>query len=412
MAGAGTSLRGRVLANGPLRILMLGHFSVDMYAGVLPVLYPLLIGRFHLDLKTLGLVALAYSGGSSVSQPFFGLVADRWGTRFTGIALAWTALLFALVGFAPTFPALLALAGLAGVGSGAFHPMGAVTASVVIDERFRNSAMSLYTSAGTVGVALGPLVGALLLAALGLHGTALMIAPGLIAAVKLLRVMRRPTFPSVKRRAGETSETGPLATGVLAVIVGVMMLRSWTTFGLQSFIPTWYASLGYGPEFYGPLATTLVLTNAIGAVGAGTLADRIGRKAVIVGSALFSIPAVLVFAQFPGGGAFVTAAAIGLLGASTAPLLLVLAQQVMAGRAGFASGLILGLGFVTGAIGIPILGAIGDQYGLQNAMRALAVVAAGGAVLSFWLPTEERVREIVTRRTLPAAASARAGTAD
>jgi FSR family fosmidomycin resistance protein-like MFS transporter len=412
MANAGPWRRGKALASGPLRILMLGHFSVDMYAGVLPVLYPLLIGRFHLDLKTLGLVALAYSGGSSVSQPLFGLIADRWGTRFTGGALAWTAILFATVGFAPTFPALLALAGLAGIGSGAFHPMGAVTASVVIDEHNRNSAMSLYTSAGTLGVALGPLVGALVLAALGLHGTALMLAPGMIAAVLLLRVMRRPEFPSVRRRVGQASETGPLAVGVLAVIVGVMMLRSWTTFGLQSFIPTWYASLGYGPEFYGPLATTLVLTNAIGAVGAGALADRIGRKTVILASAICSVPTILVFAQFPGGSAFVTAAAIGLLGASTAPLLLVLAQQVMAGRAGLASGLILGLGFITGAIGIPILGAIGDRYGLQNAMRALAGVGAAGAVLSCWLPTEERVRQIVAQREMRPVASARAGTAD
>ncbi|HEU0116526.1 MAG TPA: MFS transporter, partial [Thermomicrobiales bacterium] len=349
---------------------------------------------------------------SSVSQPLFGLIADRWGTRFTGGALAWTAILFATVGFAPTFPALLALAGLAGIGSGAFHPMGAVTASVVIDEHNRNSAMSLYTSAGTLGVALGPLVGALVLAALGLHGTALMLAPGMIAAVLLLRVMRRPEFPSVRRRVGQASETGPLAVGVLAVIVGVMMLRSWTTFGLQSFIPTWYASLGYGPEFYGPLATTLVLTNAIGAVGAGALADRIGRKTVILASAICSVPTILVFAQFPGGSAFVTAAAIGLLGASTAPLLLVLAQQVMAGRAGLASGLILGLGFITGAIGIPILGAIGDRYGLQNAMRALAGVGAAGAVLSCWLPTEERVRQIVAQREMRPVASARAGTAD
>lgn len=412
MTSRAPSLGRRVLASGPLRILMLGHFSVDMYAGVLPVLYPLLLGRFQLDLKTLGFIALAYSGGSSVSQPIFGLIADRWGTRFTGAALAWTAILFATVGFAPTFPSLLALAGLAGIGSGAFHPMGAVTASAVIDERNRNSAMSLYTSAGTLGIAVGPLVGALLLALLGLHGTALMIAPGLIAAALLLRVMLRPEFPSVRRQAGEASVHGPLATGVLAVIVGVMMLRSWTTFGLQSFIPTWYASLGYGPEFYGPLATTLVLTNAIGAVGAGALADRIGRKTVILASAICSVPTILVFAQFPGGSAFVTAAAIGLLGASTAPLLLVLAQQVMAGRAGLASGLILGLGFVTGAIGIPIMGAIGDQYGLQNAMRALAVVGAAGAVLSFWLPTEARVSQIVARREMRPVAPARAGAAD
>ncbi|HSR24140.1 MAG TPA: hypothetical protein VLW53_11355, partial [Candidatus Eisenbacteria bacterium] len=84
--------------NRGLVTLMLGHFTVDSYVGLLPVLYPLLIQRFHLDLGTVGLVTLAYSGMASVSQPLFGVLADRHGTRFTGLTLAWTALTFASVG--------------------------------------------------------------------------------------------------------------------------------------------------------------------------------------------------------------------------------------------------------------------------------------------------------------------------
>ena len=392
------SLRAQVLANRPLQTLMLGHFTVDMYAGILPVMYPLLLHRFGLDLATLGLVALAYSGGSSLSQPLFGLLADRKGTSLIGIALAWTACFFATLGFAPTFPLLLALAALAGLGSGAYHPMGAVTAASVIEEGRRNAAMALYTSAGTFGAALGPLVGAAIFALLGLSGSALMLVPGLVAAGRLLGQMRGAAFPRLPGRPRGAQAAVPLATGTLAVVVGVMMLRSWTIFGLQSFIPTWYASLGYSAAFYASLATTLVLANAVGAVGAGALADRVGRKQVIVASALFSVPAILVFAQFPGPAGFGTAAAIGLLGASTAPLLLVLAQQLMVGQAGFASGLILGLGFVTGAIGIPIMGAVADRYGLQNAIRGQAIVALASAILSLWLPSEKRMREIIARQ--------------
>ena len=51
-----------ILANRALLTLMLGHFTLDMYVGVLPVLYPLLIQRFSLDLGTVGFVSLAYSG--------------------------------------------------------------------------------------------------------------------------------------------------------------------------------------------------------------------------------------------------------------------------------------------------------------------------------------------------------------
>ncbi|MHB8689315.1 MAG: hypothetical protein ACYDB4_19340, partial [Candidatus Dormibacteraceae bacterium] len=48
---------GAFLRNGKLLTLMLGHLTVDTYAGVIPVLYPVLIGRFNLSLATVGLVS-------------------------------------------------------------------------------------------------------------------------------------------------------------------------------------------------------------------------------------------------------------------------------------------------------------------------------------------------------------------
>src|SRR5207245_6563990 len=98
------NVMGEFLRNGKLLTLMLGHFTVDSYVGVIPVLYPVLIGRFHLSLATVGLVSLAYGGAAAISQPLFGLLADRFGTRFTGLALAWTAITFSVVGFAHRLP--------------------------------------------------------------------------------------------------------------------------------------------------------------------------------------------------------------------------------------------------------------------------------------------------------------------
>src|SRR5262249_32947892 len=123
-------------------------------------------------------------------------------------------------------------------------------------------------------------------------------------------------------------------------------------------------------------------------------ADRYGRRVLLMISSVLSVPCILLFAQFPGWPAFGSAALIGLLAASTGPLLLVIGQQLMAGRAGMASGLILGVGFVMGAIGVPIMGAIGDAYGMQNAMRFQALVASGTIVLAWFLPTEARIREL------------------
>src|SRR5207237_7695227 len=178
------------LRNGKLLTLMLGHFTVDSYVGVIPVLYPVLIGRFPLSLATVGLVSLAYGGMAAVSQPLFGLLADRFGTRLTGLALAWTAVTFAVVGFVDSFPLLIALALASGLGSGAFHPLGALDVRGLLPTWRRSLGMSIYVTAGTVGVAAGPLIGILLFGVFGIHGTGLLVVPGLAAGGYLLWRMR------------------------------------------------------------------------------------------------------------------------------------------------------------------------------------------------------------------------------
>ena len=385
---------GRVLRNRALATLMLGHFTVDMYVGVIPMLYPLFRDKFALSLETVGYVSLAYGGAASLSQPLFGILADRRGTRFVGLALLWTAATFALLGFVPSFAALIALAALSGLGSGLYHPLGALNARAVIDERERNTAMSVYVTGGTLGVASGPLVGAAILWALGLHGTILMVVPGALICVVMLRQGRTIADRVPRRVRGAAMSVHPVPLAVMAVIIGMMMLRAWTISGVQTFLPTWYSELGYGRLMQSALVTTLLLSTALGTIGSGTLADRFGRRLPLILSSFLSVPTILLFAQFPGPWAFLTAALMGFLAASTLPLLLVIAQELMSGRAGLASGLIMGLGFAMSAIGMPITGRIGDEWGLQDAMRFQAVLGAATFVLAWFLPTESRIREL------------------
>jgi FSR family fosmidomycin resistance protein-like MFS transporter len=396
MADLLTAFRNRGLVT-----LMLGHFTVDSYVGLLPVLYPLLIHRFQLDLETVGLVTLAYSGMASVSQPLFGILADRYGTRLTGIAVAWTAVTFAAVGFMPSFAALVAAAAMAGLGSGAFHPLGALTVRGLLPDRGANTAMSVYVTGGTIGVAAGPLIGIVLFGLFGARGTLLTLLPGTAIGAYLLLAMRRRG-----RRRTAPAASAPHAAGwhraiplvPIAATVGMMASRNCTVFTLQGFTPTWYHQLGYQPWFYGPLVTTLVLSSALGTVGCGALADRFGRKTVINVCVLLSIPAVALYVLVPGPLGFLWAVLVGFLAASTAPLTLMMAQELMAGRAGLASGLIMGLAFVTGAIGVPITGAVADHVGLQLALGLQVVVVVATIGIGLLLPGEEDLRRLRERR--------------
>src|SRR5439155_8660080 len=123
---------------------MLGHLTVDSYVGIIPVLYPVLIGRFDLNFATVGLISLAYSGTAAISQPLFGVIADRYGTRFTGISLAWTAITFALVGFVPTFPLLVAWACPPGPGSEPSHRSGGLDVRALLPTPPGGPACAIY----------------------------------------------------------------------------------------------------------------------------------------------------------------------------------------------------------------------------------------------------------------------------
>src|SRR5450759_2880142 len=182
------------------------------------------------------------------------------------------------------------------------------------------------------------------------------------------------------------------------MVIGEKKARSRREGGFQAFTPTWYAQLGYCPAFYGPLITTFVLASAVGTVGCGTLADRYGRRTVILGTLVLSAPAILLYTTFPGPWAFASAILIGFLAASTAPLMLLMAQQLMASRAGLASGLVMGLGFVTGAIGVPINGAIADRIGLQKSLMTHVILVLATIVIAWFLPGEDEMERHAVRQ--------------
>src|SRR5256884_9382331 len=210
------------LRNGKLLTLMLGHFTVDSYVGVIPVLYALLIGRFHLSLATVGLVSLAYSGMAAIYQPLFGLIADRFGTRFTGLALAWTAITFSVVGFVNSFPLLLGLALASGLGSGAFHPLGALDVRGLLPTWRRSFGMSIYVTAGTVGVAIGPLIGIALFGVFGMHGTGLLVIPGIAAGAYLLWRVRLPARAAAPKAARATPRPAVALVPAPALLRGLV----------------------------------------------------------------------------------------------------------------------------------------------------------------------------------------------
>jgi FSR family fosmidomycin resistance protein-like MFS transporter len=381
-----TKLR-RLFTNPALITFTMGHFTVDMFSGLLPVLYPIMSKRFDLSNADIGFIALAYTAASSLSQPLFGYLADRYGSRnFAVASLVWSASMVGLAGLAPTYPALLAFAMLAGLGSGAYHPQGASNAAASVGDARRNTAMSAYTVGGTGGYSLGPLIGAALFALFGGYGTLVLAPFGFIVAYNMLRQLRRLGLGLAQRHANARAEQRAIPWRLLAPVMIVVMLRSWVSLSVVSFIPIWFEDQGRSSGFYSVLTTCVLAAGAVGTLVGGLLADRIGQRVVLGVSLAAAIPSLLLFAALPGTQSLVFGPLFGFWSDMGLSITLVIAQRLLPGRVGVASGFILGMGFVTGGIGVPVTGALADRVGVGHALMLTSLLIVAAALLVTRIP--------------------------
>jgi FSR family fosmidomycin resistance protein-like MFS transporter len=75
-----------------------------------------------------------------------------------------------------------------------------------------------------------------------------------------------------------------------------------------------------------------------------------------------------------------------MLSDSSLSITLLAAQRLLPGRTGLASGVILGLGFVSGSLGVPITGALADRTSIPTALTLSLVLAVAAAIVTAVLP--------------------------
>ena len=377
----------------PIGLAVAAHTIVDTAQNILPVVLPLLMDRLQLTYTQIGAAAALLNISSSLIQPGFGWVSDRWSTRwFMPVGIAWTGVLMGSVGYVPNYAALLLVIFLTGIGTAAFHPVASITVGEASGAR-RGLGMSLFSAGGNLGFALGPVMAAWLVAQFGLTGTAWVVLPCLVMTGGMLVAWREfRALPSLAREATGEGK-GPIPWGGLATLCGAITLRSWGYSGLVIFIPLWLREGGMALSGAGWALFAFLFCGALGGMIGGHLSDRVGRHAIIMWS-LLAFPALMSAALSNSGWVQMAAlmAAGGSLMASFS-VTVVLAQEMLPGHVGLASGLTLGLAFGAGGMGVGISGIIADWVGLNTAMWMLMGLPGLAGLLAMWLPDNQRAVE-------------------
>lgn len=369
-------------------LFSLGHFMTDIYPAFLPPLLPLLMEKFQLSYTRVSFLGMILSFSSSLTQPVFGYLSDRFGGRkFMVPGPLVAGLAFSSLGLAWDYGSILALILIGGLGGAAYHPEAAASAAALAGRR-KTLAMAFFSLGGNIGYGLSPFFILAVVTLFGFEWTPLAALPGLAMTWVLYR--KAPPPESLPSPPSPAVLPGALPANRLRnrflVLMTVVVLRITTVVSLLTFLPTIQTLRGFSLMAAGSSFTVFMLCGAAGGMTGGFLADRFGRKRLITASLILAMPVFFAFLFLRGPAGFVSLALLGFFLFLSEPAAIVLGQEIAPHKTRIASSLVMGLAWGLGGLGLLGTGALADRIGIENALFFLVLLPAGALLASFFLP--------------------------
>ena len=371
------------------------HLLNDLMQALLPALYPQLKDQFGLSFGQIGLITLAYQTTGSLFQPLVGFIGDAkprpW---LLPLAMVSTGIGISMVAHVQSYGLLVIAAGVLGLGSAVFHPETSRVVRLASGGR-HGLAQSVFQVGGNAGSALGPLMAAFIVVALGRTGVGWFAAVAFVGFLVLARIaMWHAAHGAERRKSAPQKADHELPRGKVALALGVLLTLIFSKYAYLSSITSYYTF--YLIERFGVSVRDAQLhlfaflaAVAVGTFAGGPIGDRIGRKRVIWASILGVLPFTLTlpFADLFWTG--VLSVVIGLILASAFSAIVVFGQELMPRSPGLIAGLMFGFSFGVGGIAAAVLGQVADATSITTVYRICAFLPALG-LLAVLLPDLRR----------------------
>lgn len=377
-----------------------GGYGLDAYDfQVLPLALAAITAYFHLTTGAAGLLATVTLVVSAVGGVLAGMVADRIGrVRTLMITVGTYAVFTVLCGFAPTYPVLLVLRGLQGLGFGGEWAIGAVLVAEYALPRFRGRTLGFVQASWAVGWGLAVVVYTVVFS-LADPSVAwrILFVTGALPGLLVLFLRRRVTDAPVPRttevrvpgsfrailRGGlgrTTFFAALLATGVQG---GYYTLATW--------LPTYLKTARHLSVVNTGGYLAFVISGAfLGYVTGGYLTDLLGRKRTFALFAVLSAALILSYTHIPDGASTVVLLLGFPLGFASSAIFsgfgAYLAELYPTALRGTGQGFTYNFGRAVGALFPTVVGVLAASWGIGAAMAFGAVGYAVALLALLGLP--------------------------
>ncbi|MCO7126889.1 MFS transporter [Sporolactobacillus shoreicorticis] len=388
---------------GVLFAIGCGHFFNDSIQAVIPAMNPILEQTLNLNYAQIGWIAFVANMTASVIQPFFGYYADIKSKPFllpVGILTSLVGLIiFAL---APSYVWALFAVFFIGIGSSIFHPEGSRVAHMAAGAK-RGLAQSIFQVGGNFGQSMAPVLTALIFLPFGQRGVLSFSVFAFIGMIVLFfvsvwyknhqtsRTPREKHTQYIKRNKREVF-VHKRVVAAMVLLIFIIFARSWYSTCISNFYQ-FYLIHDYGLSI--PVAQLFIfifmVSGVVGTFLGGPLADRFGKKTVILGSFVGAVPLTVMLPYLPLYLIAPVFLLIGLIITSSFSVTVIYAQELMPGRLGMVSGLTIGFAFGMGAIGAVLFGNLADLFSIRFVMILCSLFPLVG-LFSALLPGDMKIR--------------------
>ncbi len=347
------------------------HATNDMFSAFLTPMLPRLMEALGVGLGVAATFVSAYAVSSSLLQPLAGLVADRTDRRMlAALGPVLVALGLGALGWWPGYGALIAMLALAGLGSALFHAAGAALVAQYTPPERRGFWMSAFSSSGVVGLALGPLVSVGTAQAFGLKGLLYLVPLALVPALVFLRAAPPARLEARPPGLGALVR---VFRGDVARLWGMGVLRSLVFMSYATTLPVWFVAQGLGEARAALALSVYSLSAAVGGVLGGSASDRWGRKRVLVGTLVASLPLYYLMLLLPLGtlGHLVALAVTGAVMNANLPVAVVMAQEHEPSQVATVSGLLMGFTWGFAGLAYSVVGPLIEGFGVLPVLAGL-----------------------------------------
>lgn len=390
-------------------VLSFGHLCSDIAHGALSAILPFLIAAYHFDYTTAAMLVMVANIVASVIQPVFGHLADKIDNpriMVYGVVLAGGGM--ALTGVLSNFTGLCIAVLISGVGSALFHPQAAQLVNRYADDDNVGFSLGIFSFGGNLGFTLGPLLATGSIAVFGLKGTLIFFIPAAIFGLLSTKFFPKPPKAPKLQTSAEISAATEISAasgndlctpkykdrwGAFAKLGILICFRSIVYTGIGTFLVLYLVDNMGQTEAIGNMSLSFYYgVSALAALFGGKLADNFGHRKTVWLSFAILLPSIIIFTI--SGSFWLCLLMLIPMGAGLnigySPLVL-MGQRYLPNHIGFASGITLGLIVSVGGIFTPILGKIGDTYGLTATFIAVCAVCAFSFLLSLFLSDAELV---------------------